>query len=247
MMTRTFSGIAVTNVICATFNEKLNIMGIDGYCNGTANTQYFLQIFNSATVPANASVPLRSLQVLGGDGFKFSYADIGLQTSQLGATPSTGNLVVVLSTTDATLTIGTGGVTADINVDVEEYEMQNQGTITTVGDTSTAVASLAVLADSTSNNKFLTYILATNSTGHTSYLMLFCATAPTTGAYPAYSWTVANNATLRLNFGQGLQLNTQTSSGTLDNGFYLYASSTTPSFTADTANWTILAKYKNLN
>ena len=135
MMTRTISAIGATGVTLATGGLTPNILLIEGFCNGVANTQYFIQIHN--VIPSSGiTVPLRSLQVLGVDGFTFNKYDIGLQTANLTSPPAQTSFYIFLSTTDAVFT--NPGITADINVDIEEYELELSGT-NIIGPTAGAI------------------------------------------------------------------------------------------------------------
>ena len=198
-MTRTFKAVAATSLVVAANNEAPTILNIDGYCNGTANTQYWLQLFASATVPNNGTVPLRSLQVLGVDGFTFNKMDVGLAVANLGAAGSNGvnqgNLIVVLSTTDATLTIGSGNVTADINVDVEEYELEVQGLIVVTANNTGAAA---IAADPQNPPVALYALQVTDLSGIASYIQLATYIGQVT---PTMQWPLAANATVLLKFG----------------------------------------------
>ena len=59
MQTRTISVIAGTNVTIANNSTTPVLLSLEGYCNGVANTQYFLQLHN--VIPTTGvTVPMRS-------------------------------------------------------------------------------------------------------------------------------------------------------------------------------------------
>lgn len=235
------AGVATSLIICT---QGLPVVqSIKGYCNGTANTQYFLQFFRQSTVPTDTSVPLLSLQVLGVDGFIFNDKPTGWDSQQLrssvGLTTNNNGLIVCLSTTEATLTLATGGVTMDIAVEVDTGELPILGQ-TSVGDTTTAVASLLVAADP-SQNKIMSFNV-TNNTGGVAYLMLF-GLVPSTGMTPVQQWKFTSGQNLKMPFGSGFFILDGDSNYAIHTGIYLYGSSTTQIFTASAANWTMQANY----
>jgi len=236
------AGASASLIISA--NALPNLLAITGYCNGTTNAQYFLQLFNQATVPADTAVPLYSWQVLGTDGFLFNFRPDGLDTSKLkdGILNPASGLILCLSTTEGTLTIGTGNITMDVQVDLDSP----QGIIpipqTFVGDTTTAVASLTVAADP-SQNKLVSYNVK-NSTGADGYLMLFAYSNPSTGAVPLQQWKITNGTRDQRVFGGGFFLSQiKPTDRVVHTGIYLYGSSTTQTFTATAANWNMQASY----
>lgn len=248
-----------TSLILDTLNRRLRINKLEGYCvgnNGDSTTQYFLQIFASATVPANNAVPLRSLQVLANDGFVFDYAaNDPLNVSQLSEPPNTGNCVVVLSTTEHTLTIATGNIKMDLTAEIEDYETQPINT-TTVGDTVTAVTSLQVWAEAASPTpSALIKVIATNNAAGTQYLMLFAKDAPQAGDVPITpAWTFTAGQTRVLNFGdanagvlpQSADTIAENAAQTVRRGCSLFTSTTAGFYTSPGANgWTIEAIYRS--
>jgi hypothetical protein len=240
----TFNGITqaagqANSLIVATGNQQVKIFNIEGFISsGTANAVYFLQLFAQATVPAAASVPLRSLQVLNLDGFTFAYQPEGLNMMSMGVASSTGlnqgNLVIVLSTTEHTYTAPTDGAVFDLSVDVEEYELQQANVNSNGTLTGAAVQNLTVWVDNASGAKYrLLKIAGTNSSGGTVYLMLFAAPTPATGAAPIQQWALTNGSSLPpLVFGDGEPVMSQDISGTIHQGCYLYVSSTAQTYTA---------------
>ena len=240
----TFNGLtqapgAAFSLILTT-NSLPTITRISGYCNGTVNTQYFLQLFNASAPPANASVPLYEQQILGGDGFTFH--TLGLDTSKLsnGTLIPANGLILCLSTTEGVLTLGTGAVTMNVEVELDATQDVFPLNQVSVGDTTTNVGSLLVKADP-STSKLVSFN-ATNNNGGTQYLQLFGA-VPAAGASPVQEWTVATTATLKQFFGGGMFVLDGDASYVIHTGIYLYVSSTAGTYTAVANGWTIQAFY----
>lgn|GEM_PF-5335140 len=260
MKTRTIStyqGAApapATNLVVDNQNRRVRINKIEGYCVGATaqdNAQYFIQIFALSAVPINGSIPLRSLQVTANLGFTFDYLEQGIDVSQLAVPPNVGNCILVLSTTEATLTVATGNIKMDCSVDIEEYETQPVNT-TTVGDQVTAVASLQVWAEAANPTpSALLQVIAKNNSGGTQYLMLFAKDAPALGDAPIQVWTLTNGQQKILNFGDAnagtaTQTADKSAAGTVRRGCSLFASSTPYTLTAAAANWNMQATYRVL-
>lgn len=244
MMTRTFKVIAGTSVAVATNAQTPNIQVIEGYCNGVANTQYFIQLHGVAAPTTGVTVPLRSLQVLGQDGYTFNKTDIGLTTQNLTNPPTQPGLWVFLSSTDGVFT--TSGITADINVDVEEWELEFQGT-TTVGDTVTGVNYLDVVADPQVPPVNLMQVQVTERNGVASFIQLFALTGDNLvegqiSNYPVIP--LPANGTVYLNFGDGgKKMFSQDANGTQHTGISVALSLVAGSWNTQGFG-TILATYK---
>jgi len=244
----TFNGVtqaagAATNLIIST-NSLPVIRAIYGYCNGTANAQYFLHFFNSTTIPANGTVPLRSLQVLGGDGFgPYNYVEAGLDPAQWdtgGALVTSSGLIVCLSSTEATLTIGTGGVTMDIEVDIDTEDLPLLGQ-TAVGDLTTPVATFqTVVADPSTS--LLTSFNCKNLTAGTRYLMLF-GKSPVNGDAPVQEWTVLAGVRFIQSFGRGWAILQGGSDYVIHTGIYLAWSTQAQTLSIGVNAGTVQANY----
>lgn len=172
---------AGTSLIIAS-SSLPTVQEIWGYCNGSAGTQYFLQIFNAATVPSNTSVPLVSLMVTGGNGFgPFEYTKQGWTPELLTETNNlvaSSGLIICLSTTESTLTIGTGNVTMDCMVKIDSGDMP----IAKLGETkvTTALSSgVQVVKADPSQNKLIKFT-AVNNDGVKQFIALYGANPNTT-------------------------------------------------------------------
>lgn len=245
MMTRTIQTIAGTSVSLASNYEEVNIYRIEGYCNGTQNTQYYLQLHNIAVGSLNSgtTVPVRSWQILGQDGYAFSFADECLSTANLpGSLASTNpNWILVLSSTDAVYT--TPGITADINVDLEEYEIELAGTTSSTVTNNIGLDS--VLTDPQSPTVKLISLNIVNGFGDNVYLQVF-AVSPVPGSVPLRQWALNANTTLLEKFGTtGSSFVSQDSTGAVHSGLFIGVSSTSGTYTAYTAhNITYTVVYK---
>ena len=222
MTTRTFKVVAGTSVAVATNNQSPNILTIEGYCNGVANTQYWIQLHSVAAPVSGTTAPLRSFQVLGTDGFTFDKGFHGLASQNLTNPPTQPGLWVFLSSTDGVFT--TSGITADINVDVEEWELELQGT-TTVGDLTTNVSTLTVVADGANTTNRLTKLTVTELNGAAGFIQFFAAPLVANVSVSLSApcqIPLAANATVTLNFGsQGQRFFSQDANGTKHYGIYV--------------------------
>jgi hypothetical protein len=226
-MTRTSQVIGGNSVTVVTTGQDPKLCRIEGYCNGSTNTQYFIQLFNTA--PTGGATPLRSLQVVGGYGFTFDYTSAGgLSLVNLPNWSSSGGLVVVLSGTDATYT--STAATCDINVDVEEYELEPQLAVTTVASGATASGKKTILADGATNTQALMSLTVTETGGAASYVQLFCK-SPSVNDWPLLQFSVAANSTTYFKFGSnGRKFIQVDANNTVHKGYYVGISLTSNSF-----------------
>jgi hypothetical protein len=252
MMTRTLSVIAGTslglNVPGISANDLLpNLFSIEGYCNGVAGTQYWLQLHTVAAPSTGVTVPLRSWQIIGLDGYTFNKNDIGIQlanitsaAAQAAGTPTqqpTG-FYIVLSSTDAVFT--TPGITADINVELEEWELEATG-LTEV--TAGAGIGFSVVADGATTTNRLVKLQVTETNGAATFIQLFAKGLAFNGV-PIESIPIAANATVVLNFGvAGRPFFQQDASGTGHFGIYV-AFSLTPLANTQDGSCSASAWYK---
>lgn len=231
MMTRTFQTIGGTSVVLATNYEDPNIARIEGYCFGTANTQYFLQLFNQtfASLVSGVTVPVRSWQILGLDGFTFNFFDECLSTATLtGSLASTNaNWILVLSSTESVYT--TPGITADINVDIEEYEIELAGTTTTSNYAISPVGNLnlVLVADTLGNTNRLVSLDITETGGVASFIMLFASATNLT--VPVRCIPLPANGNVKLKFGPNEHLTQQDANGTNHYGIVVSVSTSAAS------------------
>ena len=240
MMTRTYSGVGVASLLVSTGGAMPAIHMIEGYCNGAAGTQYFIQLFN-APPTSGVTVPLRSLQVLGADGYTFDKNDVGLSTQNLTNPPNQTGIYIYLSSTDAVFT--TPGITADINVDVEEFELELQGT--TTQSSNTPNSQYILRPDSVGNTYSLVSLTVQESNGVASRVQLFAA-APVNGAsVPLVDLPIAANATKTWKFGSGSKaLEQEDANGTRHFGIYV-GISLTPNLFDNAGSAIITATWKN--
>jgi len=205
-----------TSLLVSGLNEKAKLLNVEGYCNGVdSTTQYYLQLFALAAVPANGTVPLRSLQVLGTDGFRFNYNDIGLTTTAMAAALNSGNLLFVLSTTEATLTIGTGSVTMDLSVEVEEYEFRIAG-LQSVTESGSGYLLVWTQATGAAGEPRLYRIRATNVSADDFYLHLAARDIGASHLLPGGGWLVPATSDHVISFGDtGICPVEQTTDGTI--------------------------------
>jgi hypothetical protein len=209
---------AATSLLIAAAGQPVNILNISGYCYGTTATNYYLMFFNGVTVPANGAQPIFKQQLLGADGFIYNYMPRGLWGANLTTPPNIGGLIAVLSTSAETLTIATGALVMDLDVEIEEQNVDQPGT-TTVGDLTTAVASLQVWAEAagvgTANlngAKKLLKVFIINKSGSDQYLQLFAQDDPVTNSATLganVSIPPAGNGTVGGTYTQSPQVNSQ--------------------------------------
>lgn len=219
---------------------------IDGYVNGVANTQYFLQFFAGTVLPANTTKPLFELMVLGVNGFSWDFgAEGGLDFYRMMDLPlGTQGLIVGISTTSGAFT--QSAVTLTIEATVEERFIVQVG-IATTGDLTTATKGVVIFANGTDHG--LIAFDVTNNDVATQYIGLYPNGIPTANQIPLRFWTVAAGQTVRQYFGyDGLKPFQQAFPGgvlTTLNGCGLYVSSDPTKYVAIAGNtWTILGYYK---
>jgi hypothetical protein len=247
MSTRTVSTQQAAQQLDATHflqvaTGPVTLYGFEGYVNGNAGTQYYLQIHGVAPT-TGSTVPLYSVQVIGGNGFSFLYNN-GLNTKQMSfpdqATTGGTNTLPVFFAISSTDTVYTSvAASTDLLVTLDEPRtIPANETIT--GDTTTGRDSLPVYT-SPNTAKRLMKFQVTNNTGATAYLMLFAYSNPALGDVPQAQWTIANGATLTQDLGTGLMV-MQAPAFVLKTGCYLFGSSTTQTLTATVAtNWKMKA------
>lgn len=220
-------------------NLSPNLLKIEGYYKGA--TQAWLQFFDSLGVPANGTTALyeESLGVVAPNGFSWQF-NPGLIMRTLSRLYSASNallsgLIVCVSTTQGTLTLATGTNQSSFFVTLEAWETLPNVTTTIIGDTTTAVTSLAVWADGTFHT--IDKICYSNATANALFLQLYTQIPVAGVTQVEEQWPVIANAALtELNFrGVGFIPETQdptTSPPTIHNGCYLYMSTTPNVLTA---------------
>lgn len=223
-MTKTVkTSAAALSLILSDTGARPNIVRIEGDMNGTAGTMYFLQL-HAATALAdlsNGAAPLYSVQVDGQRGFTFDYANRPIVTGNFESKlPSNGNLLLVVSTTEATLTKATTE-TASLRVEIETAVFPLPSSATVEGDLTTGVAGRG--HDGAAK---LLRVEGKNNLGADAYLQIHDQTDAglEDGQTPKVCQLVKDGATFDLNFGRdGLAFAT---------GIQVYFSSTAATLTS---------------
>ena len=166
---------------------KLECRGDDSMAAGT-----FWQVHDSASVPTNGAVPVKSWPAYTGapDYKDFTGAELNL----------VNGCYVCISTTEATKTLGTGSNKfADLQVELTEAERPS-GT-SSAGDLTTGVAARAVWTDASGPKQLIRVQTVSVSMSGTRYLMLFAEDAPANGDKPIAQFKITSGAALDLKFG----------------------------------------------
>jgi len=187
---------------------------LEGYVIGSGPA--YLQLFDlaaTASLSSGVTVPFRSMQLQGTDGFLWQYGDDNLVLPEL-----QNGLVIAISSTDNVFT--TYASTMNLVVSMVEWEMQytpnptNQALIT-VGDTTTAISSLSVWTNANataggtqqSRLAFVYVINAITAATQKLWLLLYATdTSPAVGTQAIGSFPIPPkvgtvNGQLSLNFG----------------------------------------------
>lgn len=226
-----------------------DIIRISGYMNGTSSTQYWIQYHRAGAMSelSNGAVPLRSEQVIGGNGFTFDYYNLEpLDVSALSALPTNGKLLLCVSTTKATLTKATTE-TMELSVEVSGTEreggltqtistgVQNQATWTTASGPKKLYE-----LDVTAPGSF-TASTTINGTAY-NFIQIYADNA---GAQRiVHEQKIAVSETLKLRFGDGLSPGAVGSNGTNYKGCFVALSSTRGSLTATVDSFNITSRFK---
>lgn len=200
-----------TNMVVAT--GPCSLVAVRGFFKGITADRW-LQIFDLTALPANATVPMRSFQLLQNLDF---YKDFNQGPLQL----KTG-CVIAISTTEATLTIATIVTDlADFSVDLESTGQELPAGTSVAGDLITGVNSLQVWTNAQGPKKLIR-VNFTNNDGVARYLMLFANDDWTDDQRPILQWKVLANTAVELNFGDDvLEPMSQIADGTIRRGCYL--------------------------
>jgi hypothetical protein len=230
-----FSSYAVHSKIISTV--PCSLFRIQGYFAG-ATADRWLQLFDSPTVPADDTVPLRSYLMPKTSAYHWGFEAAPLVTA-------TG-LTAVMSSTEVKLT----AVAEDCDF-CGDYGPNSYvpSAYSVSGDASTGRDELAVWADAGAgaDNK-LYEVRYENKSGADAYLMLFTA-VPTAGDTPVQVWgPIDDDGVLNLSFGgEGISSFSQDgiddTSGTQHLGCLLYESSTAEVLTATTGNDSFIRAY----
>jgi hypothetical protein len=238
---RTFSAYTKNaNAGVNLFARQCALSNIDGnYLTGAAG-QYF-QIHDKATAPVNADVPVKSFLLA-------NAGPINLMSifQVLGPMNFVNGLGVAISSTEATLTLGTGSF--DVFGEIEEYELPISG-LSVVGDLTTAISSLSIWTEANGPQKLYTIeIPAGNGLSSSVYLMLFAKDTGniSNGDVPLWTSPVISSSSLRqyFTFGSAGIWPRVNDSGTYRQGASLWLSSTQGILTKSVSTCPIKAQYK---
>lgn len=209
MPTRTYPiAAAVTNFLIPNIGTELAIAPgggfvlekAEGYIYGA--TQSYLQIHDAVSLAAlssGSSVPIRSMMVQAANGFLWQYLNDPLLMKNY----FSNGILFVLSSTNAVYT-AVVGMTMDIIVSLEEWQLNEPRTGTTVaGDYTTGVDALQVWAESSGPHKLLTLEIRNRDAADTIYVMLFAQDSPALGAVPLMSYKLLPLTAQIVNFGTG--------------------------------------------
>jgi hypothetical protein len=184
---------------------------IDGYCNGAAGTNTWLQIFDAAAAPATNDVPKKSLMLAEANGY--SYAFLGDDEVEFSTA-----LYVALSKDPTKYVAVTDGATTTGDVTIDDLSILS-GT-TKVGPTDLSsgdpAAGLQTVWDASAGNKVLVQVNFVNAAaaGTKQWLVIMAATtgfgaAVVKEAFPLYTTAAGNGqgaatikSTLALKFGK---------------------------------------------
>lgn len=183
------------NVISKQFTKHANsIQKLEFDINASAASTVYVQVHDfptpadlaaGNTVPANGTVPLKSWPILAGATQNYKEFKNGEFAFKYGC-------FVCVSTTQATLTMGTGNNKFD-SVAVELWDYDITGTTEVVS--SGAVDNQAIYSEATGAASVLSLLrlACTNGEAGIRYAMLFCVDAPNDGDRPLMQWTMAAN------------------------------------------------------
>lgn len=231
MIVSTGATDAASLVVSSFPGVTIQLNKLDGYINGVAATQYFLMIFALDAVPANGTVPLKTLMVLGANGFTFAQELAGLEIGEY--------CTVALSSTHDVFTAS--AVTMNLSADINAQGYSSFPTKTTVGDKTTDVQTRQLWANASGPKKLLS-VDVTETAGVDSYVQIICADNldPTT---IILQLRLLANATVNLRFGPfGTTPFMQKLSHTLHQGCNVSISTTSGSDDGQ-GQGTIYAKY----
>lgn len=169
--------------------KNINIEKIEGYYAGTDKA--WLQLHDAVTTPGNGATPLRSL-FLGNtvpNGFLWQYYLDELCYKNL-----TNGLMICLSTTEATLTLATGGDVADMWVGLEQWELEQLRAQTVAGDLTTARKVLSVWNNASGPRRLVKIEAINAQNATTTRLQIYTVQVPQPGAIPFWDQPIANSA-----------------------------------------------------
>lgn len=174
-------------------SHPVQVIKLEMRANAALAAGCFWQVHDTDVAPSNGDEPLKAWPAYAGaaDYKEFKRGELNL----------TRGLYLVMSTTEATLTAGTGSNKFAM-VAAELTEAERPSGTSTAGDLTTPVYELAVWADA-AGPKRLTRVQVEESTLTADrYIMLFAHDAPADGETPLATWKIENGGDpLDLRFG----------------------------------------------
>jgi hypothetical protein len=220
-------------------SHPVGVLKIEIKTNASAASGFW-QVHDSRTTPANTAVPIKSFPI-GAD-------EADYKEFKSGELRLVNGMYVCFSTTEATLTLGTGNNKfSALMVELSDPESPTGTTYTTAATSATT----HTVWTHANGPKKLIRVFVTNLEATVHYLMLFADTA-SVGDKPIAQWKLfatgdsGGRDTLNLNFGEsGLDVYALASSISKKKGCLLYLSST-PTILADATGlgMNIQAEYK---
>lgn len=168
------------------------IVKLEGTLKSTATTGLFCQIHDSATVPANGAVPLKS----------WPADEIGYKEFKRGELQLANGLYICLSSTAATKTLATGGNDKYDILEVELYDPEFPTGTAIAGDLTTGVTHLDVWAENAGPKKLLKLTVISDSDD--AWIMIFgraFANIVSGTTKPIFSQKILSTTTKVLDFG----------------------------------------------
>lgn len=201
-----------TGAVEATSLIVLTIPGlfyrVNGFFTSAGLVNTYIQLHDSATLPGNGAVPLKSW--IAQPNFEYNeHVGDGI--------PCYKGIVLALSTTPDTLTLDvTGGDSANIQVEYEKYDTQGvaMATQATVGPL--GAGALQQIWTQASGPKKLLSFSVTEQNAVASFIGLYAKDAPTVNVdKPIYQWPLPASGTVSLDFGpRGIQVFSDKAGGT---------------------------------
>ena len=215
-------------------NVKVTLTGINWQT--TYGSVRYLLAFSGVAVPSNGALPIMAPILLPTSGAGQQLLETPLPI------PAPG-LVLVVSSTAASLTVD-ASATVTFSALVEEWN-QVRVDVTTVGDLTTAVSSLAVWADS-AGPKRLTRVRVKNNVSSVRYLCVYATDAPAS-TDKLISWhELAADEDKEISFGVrgGIVPKQKDADGTIHDACTLFCQSVlTPGSEAAATDFNIQAEY----
>lgn len=212
--------------------------------NNASGGDLWLQLHWGNAVPANGAVPLvESIIVQAGFTNTENFIPSGFSVPRATTTAGPTGLVLVLSTTRATLTAATTA-DSDITAYVEEWEPRIPEQYTVAGDLTTAVNALQVWADA-AGPKSLRTVRVINNAVTDKYIVGYAVDAPlATSVIQFWRLVLANGGAALLDFGSNSGFSPRQFDTAERNGMTIWeADNLTPGNQTAVASFNIEAEY----